>query len=359
MDLQNFIQFVVPFGLAMILTTVLLPLWISICRKWHLFDEPDSRKHHSQLVPSMGGIAIFAGMFIAFLVFANITEYMKFRYLLGGVMILFFTGFFDDLMNVPPGKKFFFQLIASCVVYFGGFRILSLLGFAGIGEIPMVFGFPLTLIVISMFTNAYNFIDGIDGLAASLGVLISASLGTLFIMTGRVDFATLSFCITGSLAGFLIFNFAPARIFMGDTGSLIIGFLLIVLGIEMYSVIITSPEYAINPAVIAAIFFAPAFDIARVIFIRLLNGKSPFHPDRNHIHHKLLTLGFGHGGSTLIICAFASSVILLQFLLYEHSVLTFLLIAVLYALLFTNIRTLTIIAGARDKVRELLSAAKA
>lgn len=358
MDIQDFIQFVVPFGLALVLTTVLLPLWISICRKWHLFDEPDSRKHHSQLIPSMGGIAIFAGMFIAFLVFANITEYTKLRYLLGGVLILFFTGFFDDLMNVPAGKKFAFQLIAACVIYFGGFRIFTLLGFAGIGEIPMVFGFPLTLLVVSMFTNAYNFIDGIDGLATSLGIIISASLGTLFIMVGRVDFATLSFCITGSLTGFLIFNFAPARIFMGDTGSLIVGFLLIVLGIELYSVIVTSPEYEVNPAVIAAIFFVPAFDIARVIVIRVLKGKSPFHPDRNHLHHKLLSLGFGHAGATLILCAFASSVILLQFVLNDYSVITFMLIATMYALLFTNIRTMQIIAAVRDRVQEFISSEK-
>ena len=163
---------VAPFGLSLLIAIVLIPVWISICRKWHLFDEPDARKHHRHLTPSMGGIAIFAGLFISYLSFAIIEDPESMRYLFGASLILFFTGFFDDLMDVPARNKLMLQIGSAAVVFAGGFRIESLGGFLGIYEIPFVIQLPLTLFFIVAFTNAFNFIDGIDGLAASLGLVM-------------------------------------------------------------------------------------------------------------------------------------------------------------------------------------------
>ncbi len=356
--LNEILILTIPFGFSMVLTFALLPVWISICNKWDLFDEPDNRKHHAHLIPSMGGIAMFAGIFLSFLLFANIQEHIKMQYLFGGALVLFFTGFFDDLMTVNAGKKFLFQLIAATIIYYGGFRIFTVLGFANIGEIPMVIGFPLTLIVITTFTNAYNFIDGTDGLAASIGIIISASLGMMFLIVNKLDFAVLAFCLSGSLVGFLFYNFYPAKIFMGDTGSLIVGFLLITMAIELYKVIVTTPELGVNPAIVAAILFVPIYDIARVIIIRMLKGNSLFRPDRNHLHHKLMSFGFGHGGITLFICAFTSSIILLQQILNQYSMFTFLIIATIYTLVITNFRTLKLMGSIRIKFIKTFSSLK-
>jgi len=353
------IGFTVPFGLAMVLTFVLLPVWISICKKWHLFDEPDNRKHHVQLIPSMGGIAMFAGLCISFMVFAEITDHVKIRYIVAGSLILFFTGFFDDLMNIPASKKLMFQIIAATVVYFAGFRIFTILGLANIGDIPIIIGYPLTIFIIATFTNAYNFIDGTDGLAASIGIVISASLGVMFLIVAKPDFATFAFCLTGSLMGFLFFNFYPAKIFMGDTGSLFVGFTLIVMAIELYSTIVSAPELNLNPAIVPAILFVPFFDIVRVTVIRLINGKSLFTPDRTHLHHKVMSFGFGHAGTTLLISTFTSSIIALQLLLNQYSMLTFLVVAILYALLVTNYKFLSLLAAIRDKISHALSSVKA
>ncbi len=359
MVLSKLLHFVLPFGLAMIITFVLTPFWISVCRKWNLFDEPDNRKHHQHLTPSMGGIALFAGLIISFLSFSEIEDYSKMQYLLGGLVILFFTGFFDDLMNIPAAKKMLFQLAAGAIIYFGGFRLDLFPGFESFGKIPDVFSFPLTLFAVIMFTNAYNFIDGADGLACSIGLIISASLGMVFLILGRIDFATISFCLTGALLGFLFFNFQPAKIFMGDTGSLVVGFLLIVLALEAIQSTAITSDVAINPSLIYAILFVPAFDLVRVFVIRVMNGDSPLDADRNHLHHLVMKNGFGHGSTTILICLYTTSVISLQLTLLSHmSVILFLMIVSVFSLLVMNSKVLGLLAQIRDWALSTISSEK-
>ncbi len=294
MTQEYFFHFVMPFGLAMVISIVLIPLWITVCKRWKLFDEPDNRKFHVSATPSMGGIAIFAGLFIAYLVFAEIYDHEKIRYLFGAVLILFFTGFFDDLMDIPASKKMLWQILSTCVIYYGGFRIHSFDGLLWIYEFPELFQFPITLFLVVLFTNAYNFIDGVDGLAASLGIVITSCFGAMFFHYGKTDYAVLSFCATGALLGFLFFNFSPAKIFMGDTGSLVIGFMISAMTIELLNSGIAQPDIAFSPVLLVAILFIPLYDITRVFLIRILNGSSPFHADNNHMHHLMLGFGFGH-----------------------------------------------------------------
>ncbi len=348
--MEYFLHFVTPFGLALIITTILIPLWIAICGKWKLFDEPDTRKHHTTMIPSMGGIAIFAGLFISFLVFAKIAEPDKIRYLFGAALILFFAGFFDDLMDVPPMKKLIIQVASACVIYFGGYKILNLYGILWIDEIPQIMQLPVTLLLVVMFTNAYNFIDGVDGLAGSLGVVATSCMGGLFFHYGKFDYALLSFCITGSLLGFLFFNFSPAKIFMGDTGSLVIGFLIAVLSIELLNSGINQPEIAVNPAFIFAILFIPLFDISRVFMIRMIRGNSPFHADRNHLHHLILSYGFGHRSTALMMSSFSLFFIAIQVLFPKIPVNLFIVCSLLLMLIFVNPKVLGFIANLHHSV---------
>lgn len=347
--MNYFLHFVTPFGTSLIITLLLIPLWISICKKWKLFDEPDGRKHHKKLIPSMGGIAIFAGLFIAFLTFAQINDQEKLRYLFGGSLILFFTGFFDDFMDVPPMKKMLLQAISTCVIYFGGFRIVNLDGILGFHEVWIYLQLPLTLLLVLSFTNAFNFIDGVDGLAASIGVIASSCFGALFWYYTKYDYAILAFCTTGSLLGFLFYNFNPAKIFMGDTGSLVIGFLLSAMSIELLNTGISSTVPAANPAFIFAVLFLPLFDIVRVLTIRTLNGKKLMGADRNHIHHLILSHGFGHKSATLLMAAFSLFFISIQQLLPTMPVNIFIICSIVIAVIIINARVIAILATLHHK----------
>ncbi len=345
MTLAYLLNFVLPFAMAMMISIVLIPLWITICRRWKLFDEPDNRKHHSAITPSMGGIAIFAGIFISFLVFADIYDHNKLRYLFGSLLLLFFTGFFDDLMDIPPSRKMILQAISATIIYYSGFKITSLDGLLWLHEIPFVLQFPLTLIFIMMFTNAYNFIDGVDGLAAFVGVIITSYFGALFFHYGKTDYAVLSFCVTGALLGFLFFNFSPAKIFMGDTGSLVIGFLIAVLAIELLNSGIAQPEIAPNPVLLISILFVPLYDITRVFIIRILNGTSPFRADRNHMHHLLLGFGFGHRSVALIMAGMCLIFTLIPLILTAAPSNIVLLCLPLVTYIFIHPRVLGTLAG--------------
>ncbi len=339
MTSEYFIHFVLPFALAMAISIGLIPLWIAVCRRWKLFDEPDSRKHHTSITPSMGGIAIFAGIYIAFIVFADIIDHNKIRYLFGAVLILFFTGFFDDLMDIPPSKKMMLQAISSCIIYYGGFRISSLDGLLWMHEIPELLQLPITMFMVILFTNAYNFIDGVDGLAGSLGVIITSCFGALFFHYGKTDFAVLSFCATGALLGFLFFNFSPARIFMGDTGSLVVGFMIAVLAIELLNSGIAQPELAPSPVLLIAILFVPLYDISRVFLIRMLNGSSPFRADRNHMHHLMLGFGFGHRSVALMMASMSLIMVLIPqfFPMIPPNILLFLLPVLTYGIIHPKV----------------------
>ena len=162
-----------PFIVAIVITAIVTPTWISVCKKYHLFDKPDNRKHHVTSTPSMGGLSIVAGIFISFFIFSGGSDYYKLKFIFGASLLLFFTGIFDDLLNMRPQKKFVMQLIAGIIVVAGGTRLTNLYGLMGINEIPVWFQYPITLLIIVLFTNAFNFIDGTDGLAASVASSVS------------------------------------------------------------------------------------------------------------------------------------------------------------------------------------------
>lgn len=301
--MMEFVQVISPFVLSLLIAAGITPAWIAVCRRWHLFDTPDQRKHHVNGTPSMGGISIFAALFITFFVFAGDAEFGKLKGVLTSAFILFITGFFDDLLNTRASRKLVMQIVAALLVAAGGIRIENYHGILGIYEIPVGLSWVTTVFVIVFFINAFNFIDGIDGLAATLGIIGSSVFSILFFKFGQADLALLSLSLAGACLGFLFYNRHPARVFMGDTGSLVIGLILISMGINLLQINV-EPVRDTNgymASFVFAVLFIPIYDLVRVSVIRMLIGNSPFSADRNHIHHMILQQGFGHGGATFIL----------------------------------------------------------
>lgn len=350
--MEELILLIAPVVLSLLLTSIITSAWIISCKKWHLFDAPDARKHHVSTTPTMGGIGIIGGMFISFFIFSIGFELGKMNAVIAASFILFITGFFDDLNSVTPQRKLIAQVIAGLVLVAGGIRIQNLHGIMGFYEVPLTIQYPLSLVATIMFINAFNFIDGIDGLAATLGLFASAIFGVLFFKYGQADYALLCFCLAGACLGFLFHNHHPAKVFMGDTGSLVIGLLLAAFATTLLNMSHLTHEeiISVSPALIFTVLFIPLYDFIRVVVIRILNGSSPLHPDRNHIHHTILRQGFGHGGATFILAFFNLGFIILQQVFSDMNINIFILMSILVAVISINSFVLSRIAFVRDKI---------
>lgn len=284
-------------ALAFLITFFSIPVIIEVAKDKKLFDEPDERKVHHIVIPTLGGLGIFAGFIIATLIGVPPFNAVL-QYFIAAVMVIFFLGIKDDILILSASKKFIGQMVAAAIVIkFGGIQITNMYGFLGIYELPHTVGLLLTLFTIVVITNSFNLIDGVDGLAGSLGLLTSITFGLYFYKTGQALYGVMALSLAGSLVAFLIYNFHPAKIFMGDTGSLLIGLLNSIFVIKFISVA-ANPDFGFPlksaPAIGFAILIIPLFDTLRVVTLRILNRRSPFSPDRNHIHHFLLELGLSH-----------------------------------------------------------------
>ncbi|MFN0187815.1 MAG: MraY family glycosyltransferase [Bacteroidia bacterium] len=334
-------------GASMCTTAILIPCWIKVCAKWNLYEQTDDRKIHRSNIPTMGGISIFAGIFISSLFFIQDSSVYNFNILYSAMFLLFLTGFFDDLIDLSPVKKVSFQLVASILVIAAGFRIESGFGLFTVGDLPIIISYSVTIFFIIAITNALNLIDGLDGLAGSITLITSLIFGILFYQVGDVGMTLLSMSVCGAVFGFLFYNFHPAKIFMGDTGSLVLGFLLSIQAIALmqhYTHDVNSiPE--LSPIVIIAALFVPAYDVLRVSVIRVLTGYSPFHPDRNHVHHMILGQGFGKRITTLMITGFNLLFVTIAVLFPQMDINLFLLLAVCLGMLMMNSLSMSFLAN--------------
>ena len=266
-----------------------IPSIISVAHLKRLLDEPNLRTVHISLTPRLGGIAIFAGFTSALTIFGDFDK--EIQQVVAGSVILFFIGLKDDIITVSVFKKFFVQVLsAGIVVFIGDIRITDFYGILGWHEVPVGISYLFTFFVIIGITNAFNLIDGIDGLAGSIGVLICTVFGFFFYFeeVGNSGyFANLAFSLAGGLIGFLRYNINKAIIFMGDTGSLVCGFIVAVFAIKFiqFNFVPSSPTLAVATLII------PITDTLRVFAIRVAKGRSPFSPDKNHIHHILSSRG--------------------------------------------------------------------
>ncbi len=302
-------------SIAFIISFLALPAIIKIADAKCLFDAPDNRKIHKKPIASLGGVGMFTGFFIADLLFIATSRHPEFQYFLAAATIIFFLGLKDDILIITPLKKFLGQVCATAIlIHLGGLRIDSMHGVFGMREIPEVVGLALSYTTIILIINAYNLIDGIDGLAGALGLVSMTIFGAYFFIAGQEPYAMLAFTMGGSLLAFLIFNHYPAKIFMGDSGSLMLGLFNAILALKFLSVAdMPGTAYKIEAVVplVIAIMSVPLIDTVRVFGIRIFKGRSPFSPDRNHVHHLLLQKGLSHKHVTL--CCVLINLVLVSF----------------------------------------------
>jgi len=285
--------------IAFLITFIVIPAIITVAKVKKLYDEPDDkRKLHKEPIPSLGGLGMFIGFIFSILLTVSFSsEAPEFQYYFAAFLIIFFLGMKDDIIIISPIKKVVGEVVAAGIlIYKAKLVITNMHGLFGIYHIDTVFSYLLTLFALVVIINAFNLIDGVDGLAGSLGLISSLVFGVFFLINKNIPYAVLAFTFAGSLAAFLIYNFHPAKIFMGDTGSLTIGLLNSILVIKFIETGGNYASYPVDssPAIGFGILLVPLMDTLRVFSIRILSGRSPFRPDRNHIHHLLLNYGFNH-----------------------------------------------------------------
>ncbi len=298
-----------------------IPVIINVARSKNLVDEPNHRTSHKGKVPTLGGIAIFFGFSITILTFNLESDTILSAYLIAGAMIIFFLGLKDDMLELSPLKKIYGQMVASLIVIIpGGVRLTDLHGFLGMYHIPYFWSVVVTLFVFIVIINSFNLVDGIDGLAAGLAIVSSVFFGEWFYKAGQIGMIIMAVSLIGVLFAFLRYNLLDSRykIFMGDTGSLLLGFILSVMVIKFNEMnIMGSPFRSIEaaPALSFAILMVPLFDTLRLFVVRLYRKCTPFAPDRAHMHHILLKLGYSHLNTTytLLIANIAFVLLAWQF----------------------------------------------
>ena len=333
-------------AISFTVTFLAIPAVINVAEMKKLFDMPDARKVHHMPITPLGGIGIFAGFIFGSLLTVHFNQFADLQYFIAASFVIFFLGLKDDILVISPVKKFIGQVLAAfIIIYYGNIQIRSMHGFLGLYQLPEMFSLLLTYFAVIVVINSFNLIDGIDGLAGSLGLLSTVVFGIYFLYVGLSPYAVIAFSLAGSLLAFLIFNFQPAKIFMGDTGSLLVGTINAILVIKFINVANTADvafPIPASPAVGFTILMIPLLDTLRVFGIRILHRRSPFSPDRNHIHHLLLDRGFSHRAITMtlvavnllmIVAVFLGRSLNVTYLLAGVFVIFFMLIAAIYYLL--------------------------
>jgi UDP-GlcNAc:undecaprenyl-phosphate/decaprenyl-phosphate GlcNAc-1-phosphate transferase len=307
---------ILAFITAFTLTYGILPVIIRVAKERHLYDKPNERSSHTEITPSLGGIGIFAGMICSVVLWTPITAFGLLQYVLAALMIIILAGTLDDIKPISPLHKLLVQiLVAIILVYKSEIAIRSFYGVWGINELPEIFSFILSLVAIVGIINAFNLIDGINGLAGSIGLLACVLFGGWFYAAHDIALAVVAISLAGAIIAFLKYNFTPAQIFMGDTGSLLLGTVAAILALKFMELHLnaTPPPYAFQsaPAIALALLLWPVYDTLQVFTVRVAQGHSPFYPDKNHVHHHLLRAGLSHLQATATLIGINILVILL------------------------------------------------
>jgi len=292
--------------------------------------------------PSLGGIAIFAGIIFSIIMWTPFKYFGDLQYILCAFIILFLIGVKDDIDPVLPYQKFGAEIISALIlVFIANIRITSLYGIFGINELPYVASILLSIFTILVIINSFNLIDGVNGLSGSIAGIIASVFGLWFYQIDMIELSILAFAMVGAIVAFLKYNFSPAKIFMGDTGSLLLGLICAILAIQFIEMhkVLEDLTYATQaaPAVAVGILIVPLFDTLRVFTLRMMRGRSPFSPDRNHIHHLLLDSGLTHMQTTGMLVFFNLGILLLVYKLQHFGSLILLLILLAVALCFSGV----------------------
>lgn len=301
--------FVLIFLTSLLVVALAIPPIITVAFQKRLFDDPaESRKVHKRIVPNFGGIAIFSGFLFTCSLFIPSNLLPEGNILMASGLILFLIGLKDDIVGLSPFIKFIAQFSSAAILALvADIRITNLHGILGIQELPYVASIAFTMFFVVGIVNAFNLIDGIDGLAGTLGIMLSLVYAFLFFGSTEFGWSYLSISLTGAMLGFLFYNVSPAKIFMGDSGSLLLGFIAAVLSIKFLAISdrqnTSFGQLDVTSAfgLVLAILIIPVFDTLRVFTLRILRNTSPFTADSNHLHHRLLFLGLSHMQATLVL----------------------------------------------------------
>lgn len=309
---MDYIFIVLAFVISVFVARLIIPRILIISLRKKLFDIPDARKIHKRAIPRLGGVSFFPTILFScclVLAFRSLTGYNisdlqvsyvlpECLFLICGMTLLYLTGIADDLIGVRYRQKFVVQILCACFFPISGLWINDLYGLFGVHVISAWVGIPFTVLTIVFITNAVNLIDGIDGLASGLSSVALLVFGVLFIEKGLWMYSIIAFSTFGVLVPFFYYNVFGSverarKIFMGDTGSLTLGYILSFLAVKYSQNNLVVTSYTEGAFVIAfSTLIVPSFDVIRVVMLRIRNGKSPFEADKNHIHHKFLAMGF-------------------------------------------------------------------
>lgn len=282
----------------------------------------------------MGGVAIFVGAVFALMISLSLKDWMDSKYFFISISLMFFIGLRDDVLALSPKQKLFSQFLpVFLLVFLNQVTLNSTYGLIDLPFVPEWLIWIISIFTLLILTNAYNLIDGLDGLAGSIGIIALTFFGLWFYSIGQQTLSLIAMTFAGPLVAFLFFNWQPSKIFMGDTGALMIGFLLSFLAIQFINLnyllpVGNSSKFQASISTAIAVVIIPTFDTLRVIIIRLRKLQSPFKADRNHLHHQFLNLGFSHSKSVLAISAINLFFIGLVWLLRNQSDLVILPIIV-------------------------------
>ena len=295
------------FITAFSLTYFAIPSIIKVAREKNLCDQPGGRHSHKEVTPSLGGVGIFSGLVFSLVLWLDFSSIDGLQYLLCSLVILFLVGLRDDIIPLNARIKLVAQGLAAAILVFkSGFYIDSFHGMFGIYQLPLVLSYAFTMLLYIFLINAFNLIDGINGLSGSISLICCFAGGVWFYLVDSLSLSLVCFALAGAVIAFLRYNILSAKIFMGDTGSTILGLMCAFISVEMMSVnaaLLPSVNFKIAsiPAVIVGIYIFPIFDTIRVFVIRIYRGGSPFSPDRRHIHHMLIDLGLSHFQATSLL----------------------------------------------------------
>ena len=318
---MNLIFIIISFVISVGVSRLIIPRILMISLHKKLFDVPNERKIHKHAIPRLGGVAFFPTILLSCCIVLALRALMGYNIsilqaiyalpectlLVCGMVLLYLTGIADDLVGVRYHQKFIIQILCASLFPIAGLWINDLYGLFGIYALPSYVGIPFTIFTVVFITNAINLIDGIDGLASGLSSVALLVFGFLYISKGLWLYSMFAFSTFGVLVPFFYYNVfgnpnRGRKIFMGDTGSLTIGFILSILAIR-FSMYDNAVLHRVPDAIVVAfsLLITPVFDVVRVILHRARFGKNIFSPDKNHIHHKFLALGFSHRAAMITI----------------------------------------------------------
>lgn len=310
---------------SFVIAFLVVPVIIKYSLLKNLVDIPGRRKIHKKVTPSMGGIAIFFGFFISSLIWIDLQSWSGIKFIMVALFVIFFIGVRDDLVPLRWVLKLMGQIMAaSLLIFLFDLRIKSFYGLFGVHELPEIISYAITYMTIIVITNSFNLIDGLDGLAGTIAIISLLAFGVWFYMIDDGIFSVLAFSMLGAIFAFLIFNWEPSEVFMGDTGALVIGMTLAIMAIHFMHTNYNLPpdhsyRFSASIGTVVCIIVIPLVDTLRIVILRLSKKQSPFKPDKSHVHHALMRLGLTHGQTTLFLGGIQMLYIALAVVFHRYS----------------------------------------